>query len=159
MWCGQWLAAINGSSWPGIPSCQELLQKVGNKINNHFYMFSTLSFKDISQSTLQDCTMTQRNNWQCQVGERKLNRRGGGSNTYGFDWGGQNTFDLEERMLTSQDLKSHHGMFAQWSFRLNYTNNTVLRFSRDSPEKQAEEKILLLVFFWGFFVFFRWERR
>ena len=40
----------------------EPLQEAGNKINNHFYVYSTLSFKDISQSsTLQDCTVTEWN--------------------------------------------------------------------------------------------------
>lgn len=34
-------------------------QEAGNKTNSHFDMYSTLSFKDISQSTLQDCTMTE----------------------------------------------------------------------------------------------------
>lgn len=44
---------------PSIMS--EPLQEVSNKINNRLYMCSTLSFKDISQRTLQDCTMTGQN--------------------------------------------------------------------------------------------------
>lgn len=39
----------------------EPLKEVGNKINNHFHMYSTLSFTGISRSTLQDCTMTKWN--------------------------------------------------------------------------------------------------
>lgn len=96
---------------PSIMS--EPLQEVGNKINNHLYMCSILSFKNNSQRTLQDCTMIGQNSYNTKQATESQREK-----VTHMDLTEENRISLgmliwKNMMLTTQDMMPHLGMFVQ----------------------------------------------